>query len=37
MKKLACIFFEGSDSKLVTFSREKNSYKLLKARSIESS
>ena len=37
MKKLACIFFEGSDSKLVTFSKEKNSYKLLKARSIESS
>jgi hypothetical protein len=37
MKKLACIFFEGSDSKLVTFSKEKNGYKLLKASSIESS
>lgn len=37
MKKLACIFFEGSDSKIVTFSKEKDKYKLLKARSIESS
>lgn len=37
MKKLACIYFEGSDSKLVTFSKEKDTYKLLKASSIESS
>ena len=37
MKKLACIYFEGSDSKIVTFSKEKGTYKLLKARSIESS
>ena len=37
MKKLACIYFEGSDSKIVTFSKEKGTFKLLKAKSIESS
>lgn len=37
MKKLACLYFEGNDSKIVLFSKEKNNFKLLKAKSIESS
>ncbi len=37
MKKLACIYFEGNDSKIVLFSKNKNSFKALKAKSIESS
>ena len=37
MKKLACLYFEGNDSKIVLFSRDKNNFKLLNAKSIESS
>ena len=37
MKKLACLYFEGNDSKIVLFSKDKNNFKLIKAKSIESS
>ena len=37
MTKLACLYFEGNDSKIALFSKSKNNFKLLKAKSIESS
>lgn len=37
MNKIACIFFEGSDSKVTIFEQENNTLKLLKAESIDTS
>ncbi len=37
MSKIACIYFEGNDSKVALFEQENGQLKMLKAESIDTS
>ncbi len=37
MSKIACLYFEGNDSKIAIFEKESDQLKLVKAESIDTS